>query len=76
MSKHPVLAKDLIPSTSLTEMSWRQDQAWDDEKTVGKRLPFFPMILRCGIPDTDAPGGVHDHHLQPLIQVRSIAYSC
>ena len=36
MSDHPVLAKDLTPSTSLTKMSWRQDQAWNDEKMVGK----------------------------------------
>ena len=67
MSDHPVLAKDLIPSTSLTEMSWRQEQAWNDEKMVGKGLFFFPMILRRGILDTDAPGGVHDRHPQPSI---------
>ena len=49
MSDHPVLPKDLIPSTSLTEMSWRQEQAWNDEKTVGKG-GLFPMILTSIIP--------------------------
>ena len=59
MSDHPVLAKDLIPSTSLTETSWQQDWAQNDEKTVGKAM-VFPMILRRGIVDSGAPGGVHD----------------
>ena len=59
MSDHPELAKDLIPSTSLTETSWQQDWAQNDEKTVGKAI-VFPMILRRGIVDGDAPGGVHD----------------
>ena len=59
MSDHPVLAKDFIPSTSLTVTSWQQDWAQNDEKTVGKAI-VFPMILRRGIVDGDAPGGVHD----------------
>ena len=59
MSDHPVLAKDLIPSTSQTETSWQQDWAQNDEKTVGKAMVFL-AILRRGIVESGAPGGVHD----------------
>ena len=59
MPDHPELAKDLTPSTSLTGTSQQQDWAQNDAKTVGKAVAF-PMILRRGIVDGDAPGGVHD----------------
>ena len=63
MPDHPELAKDLIPSTSLNGTSWKQDWAQNDEKTVGKAM-VFPMILRRGIVDSGAPGGVHDSSYQ------------
>ena len=59
MPDHPELAKDLTPSTSWTGTSWKQDWAQNDEKIVRKAMAF-PMILRRGIVDGDAPGGVHD----------------
>ena len=61
-----MLAKDLIPSTSLTENSWQQDWAQNDEKTIGKAIVFL-MILMRGLVDGNAPGGVYD---LPLVDRR------
>ena len=48
----------------LTETSLEMGPEWWEDGRVGF---FYPMILRRGIPDSGAPGGVHDRYLWPSV---------
>ena len=60
MSDHPLLAKDLIPSTYSDWDFLGMDLEWWED---GRVVEYYPMILRRGIGDNGALGDMHGGYL-------------